>query len=536
MTDVSLVHAFVLTVPEMILIGISLVVFLGGTWRQDHGLWACASLVALALTAGSVFWCPLSEITNSSDVHASPIFNDHLGVLIRWLALLGGAALVLLSWNEVSDRFAAEYYGCLLLTIAGLSLTAVANDLITLFIALELISIPTYIILYLPQSGPGAQEAAMKYFLLSVFSSAISLFGFSYIYGLVGTTNIPAIVQTLAGESPLRLPPVVVIVLVTVMAGFGFRITAVPFHYYAPDVYQGAPTASAALLAFITKAAGFTALLRLLGLVWAGRTGGAPVLGDQVPVVLWILTVATMTLGNVLALWQSNVKRLLAYSSVAHAGYMLIGLTIASGAQGGGERAVEPGGVADLLFYLVAYAAMTIGAFGVLVYLSTPGQPIETEDDLAGLAQHRPLVALLMAIFLFSLIGIPLTGGFNGKLLLFWNALADRSEYQRLFRWLAIIGVINAAVAAFYYLRILARMYFQPSTRAPAAPTSAPGLTALLGCALVTIVLGVVPELLVRYASRVTAPVRVLRLPRSQDPLLSAANQGSGSMPDVAGI
>src|SRR5262249_40245576 len=244
---------------------------------------------------------------------------------------------------EVPDRTAAEFNACVLLITAGLMLTGAANELITLFLALELVSIPTYVLLYLQRTDTAAQEAAMKYFLLSVFSSALLLFGFSYLYGLTGTTNLPATADALGKTVRLGLPGVALVALVMVVAGLGFRITAVPFHFYAPDVYQGTTSSAAGLLAFVPKLAGFAALLRVLGFVpheiAAGpgpdltllEGGGPPdlVLGAQVPRLLWILAVVTMSLGNVLALLQNNVKRLLAYSSVANAGYLLVGLVVA---------------------------------------------------------------------------------------------------------------------------------------------------------------------------------------------------------------
>src|SRR5262249_17742483 len=430
-------HAFGLMIPEIILGFAACVVFLGGTFRASRDRWAIVSLGAIVAAAIALAYTPVSAPGTASETAAGPLVNDAMAAFVRWLAIMGGVVLIILGWSEVHDLFGGEYFGCQLIIIAGLMLTAMANDLVALFLALELVSIPTYVLLYLPRQSTKAQEAAAKYFLLSILSSALLLFGFSYLYGIVGTTSLPAIVTTLAREPRGLLPPVVLIALITIVASMGFRITAVPFHYYAPDVYEGGPTAVVALLAFAPKAAGFTVLVRLLGLVWSGNEQTGPALGDQAAVHLWIISVVTMTLGNVMALLQHNVKRLLAYSSIAHAGYMLIGLTIAYPAASAGDLGLQSRGVAATLFYLLAYAAMTVGAFGVLSYLSTPERPIETEDDLRGLSESRPAVAGLMALFLFSLIGIPLTGGFAGKLLLVWNALADRGDYASLLRWLA---------------------------------------------------------------------------------------------------
>jgi NADH-quinone oxidoreductase subunit N len=503
----TLLDNFLLVVPEAVLVLAACILFVGGTFRASRQLWAVFALVALAAAGLTLAFTPLSEVSSGAAnkageaaMFAGLIFQDRLAVLVQAIALAGGAVLVLLSWNQVPDRQAADYHGCLLVAVAGLGLTGSANELITLFLALELISIPTYVLLYLPRYDEAAQEAAMKYFLLSVFSSALLLFGFSYLYGITGTTNIPAMIQALGREDPNRLPAVVLVALVMVVAGLGFRITAVPFHYYAPDVYQGAPTAAAAFLAFVPKVAGFVALVRVLGLVWAGGEGPGPALGEQVPILFWILAVVTMTLGNVMALLQNNVKRLLAYSSVAHAGYMLIGIAVAYPLTFSGDALPGVGGISALLFYLVAYAAMTVGAFGVLAFLSTPARPVATEDDLAGLGHSHPGVALLMTLFLFSLIGLPLTGGFAGKVLLFWGALGTRGDYGSLFRWLALIGVLNSAVGAYYYLRIVAKMYFQPVLKPLERGWAWPGLATLLACAAVVLALGIDPGSMLQVA------------------------------------
>jgi NADH-quinone oxidoreductase subunit N len=508
----TLLSAFNLLVPEAILGFAACVLFLGGTFRASRQLWASVALLALVLAGLALALYPGAEAgpTDVKQLSVAPLVNDGLALWTRIIALIGGAVLVLFSWEEVPDRQAADYFGCLLIMIAGLGLTGMANELVTLFLALELISIPTYIVLYLPRYDAAAQEAAMKYFLLSVFSSALLLFGFSYLYGLGGTTNLPALMTGFTPREPGeagRLPAIALAALVMIVAGLGFRITAVPFHFYAPDVYQGAPTAVAGLLAFLPKVAGFVALLRVLGFVVPQLPGAVLGLGGQVPVLFWILAVVTMSLGNLLALLQHNVKRLLAYSSVAHAGYMLIGLAVAYPLAGvNGTRGPAVGGVAAVLFYLVAYVAMTVGAFAVLSYLSTLERPVEMEDDLAGLSDSHPGVALLMAVFLFSLIGIPLTAGFFGKMWLFWGALAVSGDNARLFYWLAIIGTVNSAIGAWYYLRILSKMYLQTTARPIPPRRAGPALGALWICAAVTLVFGIYPALLVDRLNPIAGP------------------------------
>jgi NADH-quinone oxidoreductase subunit N len=506
---------FLLIIPELILGLAACVLFVGAAFRADRNLWATVALLALLVAGVALYFSRILPVPLASRFLSPNAMDflvlDPLAILTKAIALVGGVILVLASWKEVPDRQAGEYHACLLVIVAGLCLTGVANELVTLFLALELTSIPTYVLLYLPRYDRPAQEAAMKYFLLSIFSSALLLFGFSYLYGLGGTTHLPSLFDAFSGRE--GLPGLAQVALVMVVAGLGFKITAVPFHFYAPDVYQGTPTVAAALLAFMPKVAGFIALVRVLGFV-GGHAGDGLVVSVQTPMLFYILAVVSMSLGNVLGLLQDNLKRLLAYSSVAHAGYMLIGLAAAPYLHSPSRLA---GGVDAVLFYLMAYGAMTIGAFAVIAYLSTPQRPVETVDDLAGLSSSRPGVALLMGLFLFSLIGVPLTAGFTGKLQLFFGALAVPVESQPwlmdhpwLFRGLAVVGVLNAAVGAWYYLRILAAMYLRgPSPGRPLEKTrSLPGLATLWICAALTLLLGIAPGPLAHVAQEAAASTR----------------------------
>ncbi len=513
--------------PEIVLGVAACLLFLGGTWRIGRHLWGSVALLALALAGALLAWMPLRSFAGESaaraSLYAAPLIFDRLALLIRVVSLVGGAVLVLTSWDEVSDEQAADYHACILLMVAGINFTGMANELVTLFLSLELISIPTYILLYLPRVDRPAQEAAMKYFLLSIFSSALLLFGFSYLYGLAGTTNLPALIEAFESWRKVGpLPGLALVALVMVVAGLGFRITAVPFHFYAPDVYQGTTTAAAALLAFVPKVAGFVALIRVLGFVLpalplAGtgvlesRPTFSPPLGDQVPFLFWIVAAVTMTLGNILALLQDNLKRLLAYSSVAHAGYLLIGLAVAPRLTP--DSTAPLGGVEAVLFYLVAYGAMTIGVFAMMSALSTPSRSVETVDDLAGLGRSHPLPALEMSLFLFSLIGIPLTVGFVGKLWIFLGALAvpayadvpQTLTQQRLFITLAVIGAINAAIGGWYYLRIVAAMYLREPLEPLPRPQVRPVRAAVLICGLITLAAGIYPRPLVRAVQAAVA-------------------------------
>jgi NADH-quinone oxidoreductase subunit N len=518
-TAATLLRVFPLIVPECVLLLGVCVLFLGATFRSGRHFWGLGALLFLA-AAGVALWygpqSPNEETPARSALFAAPLYVDGFAMLVRAIAYVGAAVLVLAAWDEVQDHHAAEFHACLLSIAAGVGLVGAANDLVILFLALELISIPTYVLLYLQRTDNAAQEAAMKYFLLSIFSSGLLLFGFSYLYGLCGTTNLSGIADALGRDRHDAMPGVALVALVLVVAGLAFRITAVPFHFYAPDVYQGTTPSAAAILAFVPKVAGFVGLLRVLGFVPHALTGadgaatlfegtGVPeqVLGGQVPRLLWILAVVTMSLGNVLALWQDNVRRMLAYSSVAHAGYMLIGLVVARFLPAGSSL-TDPGGVEAVLFYLVAYGAMTVGAFAVLACLGSPTRPVETVDDLAGLGKSHPRLALLMTLFLFSMIGMPLTAGFAGKMLLFWGAMSVRPDTTDplWFRVLALVGAINAAIGAWYYLRLITVMYLRPAVR-PLPPTNAwAGVTAVVLCAALTLAAGVYPPALLRPINR----------------------------------
>jgi NADH-quinone oxidoreductase subunit N len=481
--------------PEMILGLFACILFLGGTMTARRGLWGFVALIGLLVALWASFDAPR---TVEVGVFVVPIRIDSLAVFTRILAILSGIVLLLLAWDELPEKQTADHHACLLVLIAGLSMVGSANDLVTLFLALELISIPTYIILYLPRHDDKAQEAALKYFLLSIFSSGILLFGFSYLYGLVGSTNLSVILDTLNASRP-ESPTIAVIALVTIVCGLGFRLTAVPFHFYAPDVYQGTANVSAALLSYVPKVAGVIALLRLLGYVTTGDGHAGPLIGtslsDQVPLVFWILAVLTMFIGNLLALRQEHVRRILAYSSIANAGYMLVALSSAPYLRHGGGTG--PDGVEAVVYYLVAYGAMTVGVFAILAYLDSDERRIDTLDDLAGLSREHPVLSIVLAIFLFSLIGIPLTAGFTGKFFVFRAAYHVAGP-------LVVIALICSAIAAFYYLRIIVLMFFaEPPENGPtiAIPGWSTSIALTFGV-VATIFLGVFPQPILDLATK----------------------------------
>lgn len=479
-----------LLVPEIILLATVCVLFLCGpllvsaAGEATPGLrhrWGALSLLALLLAAMAAWGSDSGPSTAviertaqqaswSDEASASQVgalFRiDRLAGYTRGLALAGGILLALVLWSQTDDAHAAEAFACLLSIVTGTNLVAAASDLVSLFLALELVSIPTYVILYLARRDRAGREASIKYFLLSIFSSGLVLYGMAWLYGVTGTTNLAAIGDVLESRAALPGNNLLPIAFALLLAGLGFRIAAVPFHFYAPDVFQGTTAANAALLSFIPKVVGFVALGRLLPLTGATTSLGSWLPDDMAQPLLALLAVVTMFVGNLMALRQKQLYRLMAFSSVAHAGYMLVGLAAGNVGTIGGSDAV--------LFYLAAYGLMTIGVFALLAHGATRLEPEEhrkhlalrTSDDLRGLSQTCPSVALLLAVCLFSLTGLPPTAGFLGKLSLFLAAWSSGSDIGR---WLAVIMALNAAIAAWYYLRLIAVMFLEPAAAAAAA-------------------------------------------------------------------
>lgn len=490
--------AVTLILPEAALVGAACVLFLAGAFLRGRLLPGLIVAIALAGAIGLAAYSASAESSAAetlatAGMTASPIDPGPAAAFGRWLALAAGAVALLAANKDFTRDTAFDYLGCGLVMVAGTSLVARANDLVGLYLALEMLSIPTYVLLYLPSQTKPAQEAAIKYFLLSILSSGILLFGFSYLYGVTGTTNLTAMAETLLNYSGNgQVSALAVLGMVLTVAGLAFRFTAVPFHYYAPDVYQGGPTGVVGLLAVLPKIAGFAALLRVLALFGQNPANAPFPTVTQIPLMLWVMAAVTMTLGNVAALMQENLKRLMAYSGVAHAGYMLIGVVAATA--GGGTE-----GSAALLYYLIAYALMTLGVFAVIAHLQADDRPVELVDDLAGIGTSHPVAAAALGVSLLSLIGLPLTAGFTGKLMLFMSAFQapdGPGTLGSLSIILVAIAAINAAVGAVYYLRILGVMYLRSPLR-PAEPQPrgnyAPLLAAII-CAVGTVAIGSYPK------------------------------------------
>jgi NADH-quinone oxidoreductase subunit N len=500
-------QTLLILVPESLLLLAATVMMTAGPFvRLPRRAWCAASALALVVALVALF----ALHGRTTDLYTAVALNDAFSFWARVVFVLSGLVLLALAHDQVDDARAAEFFGTFLMIDAGSMLVAAANEMVFLFVGLELVSIPTYLLLYLPRRNASTQEAATKYFFLSIFSSGLLLFGLTYLYGLTGITNLKALAYLAHYVPNMPQPQLALIAIVFIMAGLGFRVAAVPFHFYAPDVYQGSPTVVAALLAWIPKAIGFLAIVRTLTAIVAAA-GPESLLGNKAVMVAWFMAVFTMTLGNTVALTQENLKRLLAYSSIAHAGYLLIGVAVAFRNEPGVEGRYLYLGTEGMLFYLVAYALMTLGAFGVIVLLSTPERTVETVDDLAGLGRTRPVAALAMALCLFSLAGIPPLAGFWGKFELFASAFsASQGSDAWMFRWLAIIGVLNSAVGAYYYLRIVVVMYLRP---VPATATLAPRpgwptVAAVAACAGLSVILGLFPAP-VAHVSRLAADAAV---------------------------
>ena len=377
-----------------------------------------------------------------------------------------------------------EYYATICFSTVGAMTIALSADLITLFIGLETMTIPIYVLAGIQRRDRYANEAALKYFLLGAFSSALLLYGFAWFYGIARATDFASIARVLATQGIASGPTIVALALVTV--GLGFKAAVVPFHQWTPDAYDGAPTPASAFMSVGPKAAAFAAILRVL-------VGALGPLGVDWSAVLAVLAALTMTGGNVVALAQPNTKRMLAYSSIAHTGYILAAVAA--------SRAGYSAGAA-VLFYLVAYGLMNLGAFACLLYFDLEGTRGATLQELNGFGRREPLGALAFAIFLISLTGIPPTIGFVAKFVVIQPVLDAGLA------WLAVVIALNAALAAFYYLRVVVHMYmYEPEGTLPRLVS--PGtLSASLGLAsLAVVVLGIVPNSLYEWAQQAVLPL-----------------------------
>ncbi|MEE9217875.1 MAG: NADH-quinone oxidoreductase subunit N [Acidobacteriota bacterium] len=444
------------------------------------------TVLELAMLWSAAFW--LSQAPGGSVLAWGGMFVlDRFALFFKGLFLLSGLLTMLMSvrYLEIERAQAGEYYALIMFAVVGMMFMVSARDLILLFVGLETMSISTYVLAGYLKRDPRSNEGALKYFLLGTFSSGLFLYGISLVYAVTGSTHLRSIADALAFRGFVN-EPLMVLGLILMVVALGFKIAAVPFHMWVPDTYQGAPTAITAFFSTGVKAAAFSIVLRILveGMVEAR---------EHWALLLAILSAASMTIGTLGALLQENVKRLLAYSSVAHAGYVLLGVLAAQ--EGIGETAEY--GIVAVLVYLLAYTFMNMGAFGLVVSLRRGNLAGDMVDDFTGLAGRSPFAAFSMLVFMLSLAGIPATAGFIGKWYLFGAAI--KSGYL----WLAVIAVLTSAASLYYYLRIVVRMYMCDAKGAE-QPKLSGALSLALGLSLgFTILIGVYPQPFVRLAQQV---------------------------------
>ena len=465
---------YIRLLPEIVLSVFGMIVMLVDPLideRRGARILGGISLVgALAALAATLFQAQYPGLGFWSMVRV-----DSFSVFFHFLVAAVTAVVILTSYEymEVQEIRAGEYYGLILFGAVGMSLMSSAVELVLVFIALEISSISTYILAGFRRRAAISSEASVKYFLLGSFATAFFLYGVALMFGATGSTSIQALGQVLG--SP-QIPPLAYLGVALMFVGLGFKVAAAPFHIWTPDVYEGAPSPVVGFMSTAPKAAVFAVLLRIMfelhapGRIW----------------LIWVVAALSMTLGNISALVQTNVKRLLAYSSIAHAGYLLVAFA-----------ALPNNGIPAAMFYTATYAAMNVGAFAVVSHFGSAGERYVSLEDYSGLGRRSPLLAATLTIFLLSLIGIPITGGFFAKFYVFSAAL------QANLVGLVIVGVINSAIAAYYYLRLIVVMYMrEPREEAAVTPIPAGLGTALAISLVATVYLGVLPGRVLDFAAR----------------------------------
>ncbi len=472
--------------PEIILILVATGIMVAEALRGTREARPLGHVAVGGLLAA--LWASVSVWANPGFGFNQSVVLDGFAAFFRALVIVAGLLAVLMAQQYLRREGAdgGEYYALILYSVAGQCIMVSGTELMVLFIGLEISSIATYVLAGYLRDDRRANEAAIKYFLLGSFATAFFLYGVAWIYGASGTTNLIAVRRAMANAATTPSHALVAAAAALILVGLAFKVSAAPFQNWAPDVYQGAPAPAAAFMSAGPKAAAFAMLLRIF------VTAFEPVSDRWLPVV-WISALATMIVGNFGALWQTNIKRLLAYSSVAHAGYVLVAVVANSSS-----------GTAAVMFYMAAYALMNLGAFAVVTYFSREGEKYLEIDDLAGLAERQPVTAALFSVLLLSLIGVPLTGGFFAKFYVFKAALEANLV------WLTILGLLTSAVAAYYYLRILVIMYMrEPNESTQHLPPQPPGIRVVLWTtALGTLLLGIYPSVILDFANRAAGAAR----------------------------
>jgi NADH-quinone oxidoreductase subunit N len=468
--------------PELILFSTAMIVLMLGaifpriSGRQVSGISLLGVLAAFVATV--LLW------GRSEPAFSKMIVLDNFGLFFNVIFLICMALTILVSidyFDKTPGRTEQpEYYGLLMFACVGMMFMAAGADLIVIFLGLETMSISVYILAGFLKDDLKGNEAAIKYLLLGAFSTGFLLYGIALIFGATGSTNLAAIYENLRVGASLS-SPMIVFGMALLIVGFGFKVAAVPFHMWMPDVYEGSPTVVTAFMSAGVKAAAFAAFLRVF--VYA-----LPALQPHWTAILWALAILTMTVGNLAALLQENIKRMLAYSSIAHAGYIMIGLTVA-------RHAADDIGTYSILYYLLAYTFMTMGSFIVVILYGRHAEENLNISDYAGMGYKYPLLGVAMAVFMFSLAGIPPMAGFVGKFYIF--AAAVKGGYIDL----AVIGIINSILSVYYYLRVTVMIYMrEPAADAPVLKFSRAATLATVIAAAATLILGIVPGTFISLA------------------------------------
>jgi NADH-quinone oxidoreductase subunit N len=467
--------------PEIVLVGVLVVVLLVDL-VMERDKWLVSSLAGLGVLGALVPVLTLALDGPDRVMFDGAYVVDDFSLVMKAMFLIAGYVVILLSTNYIAegDYHEGEYYFLLISSLLGMLVMCSARDLVSIFVALELLSIPAYLLAAWRKRDLKGNEAGLKYYLIGVFASAILLYGMSLLYGLTGETRLDAI-GDYVGSEPSSVP-IITLAILFVVVGFGFKISAVPFHTWAPDTYEGAPTPIAAFLAVASKAAGFVALLSILFVAFEGRE-------DVIEPLMWLLSAVTMTVGNLIALRQTNIVRLLAYSSVAQAGFMIAPLAVIGDA---GQEALTA-----VVVYLLIYTAMNLGAFAVVIAVARRTGSGEIAS-YRGLFQYSPALAVLMTIFLFALAGIPPLGGWVAKFVVF-RALLSAGTLSG--AALAVVVAVNSVIALFYYAGVAREMWFQEAPAGETTSIRVPfSLTAALGIAAVsTLVFGILPQAVTRF-------------------------------------
>jgi NADH-quinone oxidoreductase subunit N len=472
--------------PELLLLAFGFLILLVSAVlpRQDRRMIAWLSVVGTGLIVPMVLrYARQLEGSTASPAFFGDVSVDALAYFFKLLFLVAALLTMLISirYLDIERVQAGEYYALIMIATAAMMFMASSLSLLMIFIALETMALCLYILTGFLKENRKSNEAALKYFVLGAFSSAIFVYGASLVYGSTGSIQLAGIAaKAVPGAPGIELT---IVGMILILVSLGFKLAAVPFHMYIPDVYEGAPTAITAFLSTASKAAAFIVALRVF-------TSGFPQLFAQWAPLVALLAAASMTLGNVAAILQDNVKRMLAYSSIAHAGYALMGLLVAGMPGATGQFGIKAVGV-----YMLVYTFMNIGAFAMVIMLRRRNLAGDLLVDFSGLSRRSPLSAFMMLIFLLSLAGIPPLAGFIGKWYLFGAAIKGN------YAWLAVLAVVNSAISLYYYLRVVVFMYVrEPLTDEPYA-TSAPLQAALVVAAVMTIIIGLWPEQFLRLAT-----------------------------------